>query len=159
MHRQSVGVGGSQSIQFELWLAFLSALKRGEDGFFVWFCFDLFLTHFTYSADFQKCPGWERRRFRFGNFSSRSTSLEKLGLSSCLKAQQKSRISWESKGENSTNNWSVWRRWNQEFRQDEIRVVTKTCVTSELKSTFAELSQWDGFVFRKFTWTEWVLEI
>lgn len=42
------------------------------------------LTHLTYSADFQKCPGWERRRFRLGNFSSKSTSLEKLGRSSGL---------------------------------------------------------------------------
>lgn len=37
----------------------------------------------TYSADFQKCPGWERRRLRFGSFSSMSMSLVKVGLSSC----------------------------------------------------------------------------
>lgn len=42
------------------------------------------LTHLTYSADFQKWPGWDRRRFRLGNFSSKSTSLEKLGRSSGL---------------------------------------------------------------------------
>lgn len=60
-------------------------------------------THLTYSADFQKCPGWERRRFRFGNFSSKSTSLEKLGRSSCLNAQQRSRMSWETQvGKNQT---------------------------------------------------------
>lgn len=37
----------------------------------------------TYSADFQKCPGWERRRLRFGSFSSMSMSLVKVGRSSC----------------------------------------------------------------------------
>lgn len=37
----------------------------------------------THSADFQKCPGWERRRLRFGSFSSMSMSLVKVGLSSC----------------------------------------------------------------------------
>lgn len=37
----------------------------------------------TYSADFQKWPGWERRRLRFGSFSSMSMSLVKVGLSSC----------------------------------------------------------------------------
>lgn len=47
----------------------------------------------TYSADFQKCPGWDRRRFRFGSFSSMSMSLVKEGLSSCSKAQQKRRMS------------------------------------------------------------------
>lgn len=53
-------------------------------------------THLTYSADFQKCPGWERRRFLFGNFSNKSTSLEKLGRSSCLNAQHRSRMSWKT---------------------------------------------------------------
>lgn len=47
----------------------------------------------TYSADFQKCPGCDRRRFRFGSFSSMSMSLVKVGRSSCSKAQQKSSMS------------------------------------------------------------------
>lgn len=59
----------------------------------------LSLAHFTYSADFQKCTGWDRRRLRFGSFSSSSTSLEKLGRSSCSYAQQNSRMSYTGKKE------------------------------------------------------------
>lgn len=53
----------------------------------------LWRAHLTYSADFQKCPGCERRRLRLGSFSSSSTSLEKLGRSSCSKAQHSSKMS------------------------------------------------------------------
>jgi hypothetical protein len=47
----------------------------------------------TYSADFQKCPGWESRRFSLGSLSSMSISRLKLGLSCRSKAQQADRIS------------------------------------------------------------------
>lgn len=47
----------------------------------------------TYSADFQKCPGWESLRFSLGSFSSMSISRLKLGLSCRSKAQQADRIS------------------------------------------------------------------
>lgn len=47
----------------------------------------------TYSADFQKCPGWESRRFSLGSFSSMSISRLKLGLSCRSKAQQADKIS------------------------------------------------------------------
>lgn len=47
----------------------------------------------THSADFQKCPGWESRRFSFGSFSSISMRTVKLGLSLRSKAQQAERIS------------------------------------------------------------------
>lgn len=47
----------------------------------------------THSADFQKCPGWERRRLSFGSFSSISMRTVKLGLSLRSKAQQAERIS------------------------------------------------------------------
>lgn len=56
----------------------------------------------TYSADFQKCPGWERRRFSLGSFSSMSISWLKLGLSCRLKAQQADRISCRE-------HWGWWR--------------------------------------------------
>lgn len=49
----------------------------------------------TYSADFQKCPGWESRRFSLGSFSSMSISRVMLGLSCRSKAQQADRISCE----------------------------------------------------------------
>lgn len=51
----------------------------------------------TYSADFQKCPGWESRRFSLGSFSSMSISRLKLGLSCRSKAQQADKISCKKK--------------------------------------------------------------
>lgn len=48
---------------------------------------------YTYSADFQKCPGCESLRFSLGSFSSMSISSGKLGLSCRSKAQQADRIS------------------------------------------------------------------
>lgn len=48
----------------------------------------------TYSADFQKCPGWESLRFSLGSFSSMSASWVKVGLSLRSYAQQAERISW-----------------------------------------------------------------
>lgn len=76
---------------FVLFVCFVSVVKLD--------CFDVLCwrAYLTYSADFQKCPGWERRRFRLGNFSSKSTSLEKLGRSSGLYAQHRSRISWKTR--------------------------------------------------------------
>lgn len=47
----------------------------------------------THSADFQKCPGWESRRFSFGSFSSISMRTVKLGLSPGSKDQHAERIS------------------------------------------------------------------
>lgn len=73
-------------------------------------CRFMSLTYLTYSADFQKCPGWERRRFLFGNFSSKSTSLEKLGRSSGLYAQQRSRISWKAKTQKKKTNYLIFFR-------------------------------------------------
>lgn len=72
-------------------------------------CFDVLCwrAYLTYSADFQKCPGWERRRFRLGNFSSKSTSLEKLGRSSGLYAQHRSRISWKTREQMSQTYLSI----------------------------------------------------
>lgn len=35
----------------------------------------------TYSADFQKCPGWDSLRLSLGSFSSMSASWVKVGLS------------------------------------------------------------------------------
>lgn len=52
----------------------------------------------THSADFQKCPGWESRRFSFGSFSSISMRTVKLGLSLSSKAQQAERISCRGQG-------------------------------------------------------------
>lgn len=51
----------------------------------------------TYSADFQKCPGWESLRLSFGSFSSMSASCVKVGLSLRSYAQQAERISWDNK--------------------------------------------------------------
>lgn len=65
--------------------------------------------HLTYSADFQKCPGWERRRFRLGNFSSKSISLEKLGRSSGLYAQHRSRISCKMREQRSQTYFRNWK--------------------------------------------------
>lgn len=47
----------------------------------------------TYSADFQKCPGWESLRLSLGSFSSMSASWVKVGLSLRSYAQQAERIS------------------------------------------------------------------
>lgn len=47
----------------------------------------------THSADFQKCPGWESRRFSFGSFSSMSMRTVKLGLSLRSNDQHADRIS------------------------------------------------------------------
>lgn len=49
----------------------------------------------TYSADFQKCPGWDSLRLSLGSFSSMSASWVKVGLSLKSYAQQAERISWE----------------------------------------------------------------
>lgn len=51
----------------------------------------------TYSADFQKCPGWDSLRLSLGNFSSMSASWVKVGLSLRSYAQQAVRISWDSR--------------------------------------------------------------
>lgn len=60
----------------------------------------------TYSADFQKCPGWESRRFSLGSFSSISINRLKLGLSCRSKAQQADRISCkEHRGQWSMGSW------------------------------------------------------
>lgn len=53
----------------------------------------------TYSADFQKCPGWDSLRFSLGSFSSMSASWVKVGLSLRSYAQQAERISWEDSHE------------------------------------------------------------
>lgn len=49
----------------------------------------------TYSADFQKCPGWESLRFSLGSFSSMSASWVKVGRSLRSYDQHAERISWE----------------------------------------------------------------
>lgn len=49
----------------------------------------------TYSADFQKCPGWESLRFSLGSFSSMSASWVKVGRSLRSYDQQAERISCE----------------------------------------------------------------
>lgn len=51
----------------------------------------------TYSADFQKCPGWDSLRLSLGSFSSMSASCVKVGLSLRSYAQQAERISWDDK--------------------------------------------------------------
>lgn len=61
----------------------------------------------TYSADFQKCPGWESRRFSLGSFSSMSISWMKLGLSCRSKAQQADRISC---GQRRVSGWELAER-------------------------------------------------
>lgn len=61
----------------------------------------------TYSADFQKCPGWESRRFSLGSFSSMSISWVKLGLSCRSKAQQADRISC---GQRRVSGWELAER-------------------------------------------------
>lgn len=51
----------------------------------------------TYSADFQKWPGWDSLRLSLGSFSNMSASWVKVGLSLRSYAQQAERISWEDK--------------------------------------------------------------
>lgn len=51
----------------------------------------------TYSADFQKCPGWDSLRLSLGSFSSMSASWVKVGLSLRSYAQQAERISWDDR--------------------------------------------------------------
>lgn len=50
----------------------------------------------TYSADFQKCPGWDSLRLSLGSLSSMSASWTKVGLSRRSYAQQADRISWDN---------------------------------------------------------------
>lgn len=83
------------------------------------------LAHLTYSADFQKCPGWERRRLRLGSFSSSSTSLEKLGLSSCSCAQQNRRMSWKRAERYRT--LKQWRKEGQTLLQN-CKEMPQKCI-------------------------------
>lgn len=53
----------------------------------------------TYSADFQKCPGWDSLRLSLGSFSSMSASWVNVGLSLWSNAQQAERISCGQKSD------------------------------------------------------------
>lgn len=81
----------------------------------------------TYSADFQKCPGWDSLRLSLGSFSSISASRVKVGLSLRSYAQQADRISWEDKPPLShwTEHYEWWSTQKPSLYSDKLHKHNK----------------------------------
>lgn len=107
----------------------------------------------TYSADFQKCPGWDSLRLSLGSFSSMSASWVKVGLSLRSYAQQADRISWRHKSSDPCTYWSIFKHFPASWYLCITRACLISCLTSRIKMMYfseplCELSlnsQWPPF--------------